>query len=693
VNYDDRLTEAEFTNFRPNGEVVRYLELTRKRLGLERRDMNVLDWGSGRGEYVAWLREAGYNAFGAELRREAAERGKELLEAHGHGYARVVTIIPESGKTDLPANFFHFVFTHYVIEHVADLDAVAREIARVTATGGYGFHVYPGKLRPIEPHLFMPFVHWLPKNVTRKWAIVACLACGIEPRWGWLAAADFEKKAQAYCDFVINETFYRSFSEVRRSFKQVGFAVTPVAAEHPALAAMSVLPSALKSFMVELPVRLFHTVEIIVRKPLPARGPERSVIAANGRSATALFLLAGVLLTSWLLVHAAKAQDAKAQDTTTSPFHRGIGISHIMEWAPVETAFPTRFVYPPFPYPVARFTKELNELHRVGFDFVRFAVDPGPFLQWHGSRRDYLDRMLIARVRQIQSGGLSVIVDFHPSDMNPDYLATQIAAGAETPLFKEYVLLLARTAAALAALNSSQVALEIMNEPPQRAAVWQPMLNAAYAAVRQSAPNLWLVPDGGEQGNLEGTTKLDAFVSDPNVLFSFHYYRPWQFTHQGMAGMAAQYLTDVPYPARARPIEESIEATAATVAGANLAPSEKRQTEVATQHALDSYAASSFGRAAIKHDFDMVASWASEHSVPMRRVILGEFGAMDNEQRGMATHQAERLHWISDVREEAEAHGFVWAVWVYSGSIGFSLVKRPGSPELDPEITKALGLE
>ena len=72
-DYDDPLTEAEFTAFRPNAEVIRYLEETRERLGLQRYEMNVLDWGSGRGEYVAWLRDAGYNAFGAEIRRDPTQ--------------------------------------------------------------------------------------------------------------------------------------------------------------------------------------------------------------------------------------------------------------------------------------------------------------------------------------------------------------------------------------------------------------------------------------------------------------------------------------------------------------------------------------------------------------------------------------------------------------------------------------------
>ena len=88
VNCDDRLTEAEFAAFRPNGEVVRYLELTRKRLGLERRAM--LDWGSGRGEYVAWLRDAGSSAFGAEIRREAGMAAQYLTDVPYPARARPI---------------------------------------------------------------------------------------------------------------------------------------------------------------------------------------------------------------------------------------------------------------------------------------------------------------------------------------------------------------------------------------------------------------------------------------------------------------------------------------------------------------------------------------------------------------------------------------------------------------------------
>ena len=44
---------------------------------------------------------------------------------------------------------------------------------------------------------------------------------------------------------------------------------------------------------------------------------------------------------------------------------------------------------------------------------------------------------------------------------------------------------------------------------------------------------------------------------DPATLLSFHYYDPYQFTHQGAPWVAARYLTDVPYPALGRSLQDS----------------------------------------------------------------------------------------------------------------------------------------
>jgi endoglucanase len=396
--------------------------------------------------------------------------------------------------------------------------------------------------------------------------------------------------------------------------------------------------------------------------------------------------IVGLLVGAWL-----SAMPALAQGMPPAEFKRGIAMAHLLAWAPVEPAPSRAFVYPPFAQPTKWLENELKALRRAGFDFVRLAVDPGPFLQFDGSRRDQLDRTLMAYVERILAADLSVIVDFHPSDMQEDYRATALTRGVDTPAFQSYLRLLARTATLLDRLHSRRVALELMNEPPIAPERWQPMLEAAYRTVRDRAPGLLLVLDGGNEGGIEGALALGKFKDDPAALISFHYYDPYQFTHQGASWMAARYLTDVPYPATARPLQDSIDATAATIAASALSPTQKTLALQDARRQLESYRTSSFDRSSIARSFDLVARWARDHGVPANRIILGEFGAKKNE-KSSASRSAERARWFRDVREAAEARGFIWAAWVYRGSGGFALVRDEEGVDLDPAIGDAMQL-
>src|SRR6202045_1894825 len=190
--------------------------------------------------------------------------------------------------------------------------------------------------------------------------------------------------------------------------------------------------------------------------------------------------LVTLAMSAWLSPLLAHAET----NAPAAEFRRGIAVPHVMAWAPIEPAPPRSFVFPPFTQAPKALTAEIRALRRVGFDFVRLAVDPGPFLQFKGPRPDYMDRFLMEQVSLILASGLSVIVDFHPSDMHEDYLAALLTRGVATPLFQEYLGLLARVAHLLDALQSSRVALELMNEPPARTRAWAPMLSAAYSAIR-----------------------------------------------------------------------------------------------------------------------------------------------------------------------------------------------------------------
>lgn len=392
---------------------------------------------------------------------------------------------------------------------------------------------------------------------------------------------------------------------------------------------------------------------------------------------------------SWLI-----ALPAAGAESGTS-FRHGIGISHAMAWARIEPGPLRAFAFPPFADASNALTSEqLQTLRRTGFDFVRLAVDPGPFLQFQETQREALDRILLDRVKLILASGLHVIVDFQPSDLHPDYTAQALTAGLGTALFADYLQLIGRTAGLLGRLQSNGIALELMNEPPVQAYAWQPLLEAALAAARQRAADLPVILEGGDEASAAALMAMRTapFVSDRNALFAFHYYDPYQFTHQGAPWNDARYLADVPYPALARPLEGSLQATAAAIATTDLPQDQKSSAYHDAQIRLASYRRSGFDAQAIAQTFTQVADWAQSHGIAPDRIMLGEFGARRTSLQRDGVRAAERAQWFHDVSEQAEVHGFAWSVWVYRGAGGFALTPAEPSNDIDPGVAQALGL-
>lgn len=56
-----------------------------------------------------------------------------------------------------------------VYEHMPDDEQLAAEIYRVLKPGGVVFFSGPNKLFPIEPHYFLPFLHWLPSGLANAY--------------------------------------------------------------------------------------------------------------------------------------------------------------------------------------------------------------------------------------------------------------------------------------------------------------------------------------------------------------------------------------------------------------------------------------------------------------------------------------------------------------------------------------------
>ncbi|MFX0138425.1 MAG: class I SAM-dependent methyltransferase [Candidatus Hodarchaeota archaeon] len=226
------LTEEEFSKYSPNKEIIQYLDDYQKKNNMKKNDINVLDWGCGKGRDVLWLREQGYNAFGVDLDPEPIRNGRHLIRKKGYDDS-ILRLIKVDGKTNFPDDFFHFAFSNHVFEHINDLDSVVAELKRITVRNGIEYHLYPGYKSIREGHLNMPFIHWFPKNRIRKFLIFAFLCCGREPKWKELENYNKREKTEIYFKYSINNTFYRKYSKVMRIFEKNNFSVKFKMAIHP----------------------------------------------------------------------------------------------------------------------------------------------------------------------------------------------------------------------------------------------------------------------------------------------------------------------------------------------------------------------------------------------------------------------------------------------------------------------------
>jgi SAM-dependent methyltransferase len=131
----------------------------------------VLDVGCGVGMYTAAFLHETPHVFGVEIERERALEARE--RAAGVSQA-VGECLP------FPDAAFDVVFSHEVLEHVADDRACVAEMVRVTRPGGRIVVFVPNRLYPFETHgIFwrgryhfgnVPLVNWLPTPLRNRLA-------------------------------------------------------------------------------------------------------------------------------------------------------------------------------------------------------------------------------------------------------------------------------------------------------------------------------------------------------------------------------------------------------------------------------------------------------------------------------------------------------------------------------------------
>jgi hypothetical protein len=343
-------------------------------------------------------------------------------------------------------------------------------------------------------------------------------------------------------------------------------------------------------------------------------------------------------------------------------------------------------------------SRDLAALRAAGIDFVRLPVDPGPLLAFSGERRERLIRDVIAAIELANENALSVVLNLHVNEATHHFNSRNLLGGPNAPLFPRYLALVHELATRLSRLDPARVAFEPVNEPPQGcgAADWSRVQAELLQAARLAAPRLTLVASGACGGMIAGLEALDpALLPDANIIYTFHFYEPYVFSHQGAPWMSSEpmyrYLNAVPWPGSAGTRQRTFDAVATRMAAdTTTPPAQKHEVAATITRALDQYFDANPDRRFIEKYFARVTAWADRHGVDRSRILLGEFGALRSDDRYVAAPAPDRARYVRDVREVCEAAGMPWAFWNLFDGMGLTI--DDWSRDFDPAIVAALGL-
>jgi aryl-phospho-beta-D-glucosidase BglC (GH1 family) len=308
-------------------------------------------------------------------------------------------------------------------------------------------------------------------------------------------------------------------------------------------------------------------------------------------------------------------------------------------------------------------------IHQLGFDHVRLSIDPAPLLKaplTDGMNADHL-KLLDGAVKEILDNHLNVVLDIHPEGAYKHPLRTD--KDAQDAFVQFWSIFATHYATQFPGSDPEHMFFEILNEPEVNdPAVWANLQGQVVPVIRKAAPAYTIVATAAHYSGLRDLLQFQP-VSDRNVIYTFHDYEPFPFTHQG-AGWTmdeVKHLSQIPYPSTPE----------------NIAPKLSEEQTLADQYWLNEYGLDQWNAARIASNISFARKWGEQYHVP---VWCGEFGVFRDH-----SDPAMRAQWTHDMRVALEQNGIGWNMWDWRNNFGLATDVN-GKRVADPEMVKALGL-
>ncbi|MGH8442393.1 MAG: glycoside hydrolase family 5 protein, partial [Nevskiaceae bacterium] len=250
------------------------------------------------------------------------------------------------------------------------------------------------------------------------------------------------------------------------------------------------------------------------------------------RTWAALAFLAIAGLAMWRSQHAPPpAEAAIPRPAALARLTRGVNLSNWLQHGVAQPDY-------------APDAADWKRIKALGLAHVRVPVDPAALVDERGLPRAPALKELRAAIAAAQKADLLVVLAVQ---LPPEPKARVVASEADRVALAGFWRWLA---GALRDLPPDRLAFEPLNEPETAdSAASRALLRHLVTEIRAVAPRHTLVVSGH---GYAGIAELEVLkpLADPNVVYSFHFYEPHNFTHQGAdwGDPAWKALRNVPDP-------------------------------------------------------------------------------------------------------------------------------------------------
>jgi endoglucanase len=317
-------------------------------------------------------------------------------------------------------------------------------------------------------------------------------------------------------------------------------------------------------------------------------------------------------------------------------------------------------------------------LKQLGFTYVRVPI--GQFILFNHENPSQLNPVNLqyveSAVQKAINNGLAVTLNYHTASDDfektlPQNIASQdkLAAywKAVANYFKKY--------------SKNEIFFEVYNEPhvasngsmPGTSKTWWTTVQEKIIKTIRSVDTDHFIIAGGESWNsIDGLLLLKPYKVD-NIIYNFHFYDPFTFTHQGAtwAGDLMAKLRNIPYPS-SPDIVKPITDTA---------------TDTEVRDLISWYGQEEWNKEKLSALIQRAVDWANDNNAA---IICNEFGSYQT-----YAPQQSRLDFINDARSIFEEKKIGWAMWEMDEGFGF--INYAGSDRnmftTDDELLHSLGLK